>query len=92
MRSYSTVGLLVTLASVLIAGTLCASAGATTYGQKKKGVKGRYLELGNDVDLNQYQGALVILDPAEITANRDRPVDTESISSYGAPRPNRFAP
>lgn len=49
------------------------------YGDKKPGIKGRYLAIADGVDLSAYRKALVILEPAEIVADKDRPVDTESV-------------
>jgi hypothetical protein len=48
-------------------------------GEKKGGIKGRYLTVVDGVDLGAYRGALVILEPAEITADKDRPVDVEAV-------------
>ncbi len=56
-----------------------AMAEARVFGEKKKGSKGRYLEVRDGVDLGDYQQALVILEPAEIISDKDRPVDTESV-------------
>lgn len=64
--------LLVTLIGVV-------SANAEVIGEKKKGIKGRYLEIENGVNLGDYKGALVVLEPAEITSDKDKPVDTESV-------------
>lgn len=56
-----------------------AQAHATTFGKKKKGLKGRYLELSDDVNPEAYRGAVVILEKSEIRADKDRPVDNETI-------------
>ena len=57
----------------------CAVADAEIVGTKKKGLKGRYLDLEPAVNFRDYHNALIVLDPAEITSDKDRPVDTESI-------------
>ncbi len=64
---------------LLIAGGVTAVGEARVYGEKKKGSKGRYLEVEDGVDLGSYRGALVILEAAEITSDKDKPVDTESV-------------
>ncbi|MCP4204980.1 MAG: DUF4410 domain-containing protein [bacterium] len=58
---------------------IVTDAVAHTLGEKKKGSKGRYLETADGVRLADYSGALVILEPAEILSDKDRPVDTESV-------------
>lgn len=68
-----------TLLVVFIASPTVLSAGVT--GKKKSGVKGRYLELEDGVDLAAYRGAIVILDEAEISADKDKPVDNEAVRS-----------
>ncbi len=46
---------------------------------KKKGLKGRYLSIESGVDLAAYKNAILILERAEITADKERAVDTESV-------------
>lgn len=65
--------------AILVVLALAAAGAATTYGEKKKGSKGRYLEVEEGVSLGDYRGALVILEPAEIISDKDRPVDTEAV-------------
>lgn len=67
------------LPAILILAVGAASTQARVFGDKKKGIKGRYLEVLPSVALNTYEGALVILPPAEIISDKDRPVDTESV-------------
>ncbi len=67
------------VAALLVLAVGAASTQAKVFGQKKKGVKGRYLEVLPGVDLSGYRGALVILDPAEIISDKEQPVDTESV-------------
>jgi hypothetical protein len=67
---------LLTLASALL---LNASLDARVYGDKKKGIKGRYLEITDNSGLSAYREALVIIDPAEIVSDKEQPVDTESV-------------
>lgn len=52
---------------------------ARVFGKKKKGVKGRYLEVENSVNLADYRGALLILEATEITSDKDRPEDDEFV-------------
>lgn len=54
-------------------------ASATTYGKKKKGLKGRYLTIDEGVDLTKYRGAIVILETTTVKADKNRPVDNETI-------------
>lgn len=67
------------LAALLVTVIVSASADARVIGQKKKGIKGRYLQIENGVNFGDYRGALVILERAEITSDKERPVDTESV-------------
>jgi len=67
------------LVLALLAISVATAAEAGTYGERKKGSKGRYLEVADGVRLTDFRGALVILEPAEIVSDRDRPVDTESV-------------
>ncbi len=67
----------------LVAATafLLAPGSAEAGKKKKKGIKGRYLQLETGVDLTAYKDAVLVLEPAEITADKDRAVDTESVRS-----------
>jgi hypothetical protein len=65
--------------SWLFASVVWAETVEEVYGNKKKGIKGRYLVVSDGVDLATYRGAIVILEPLEIRADKDRPVDDESI-------------
>ena len=68
------------LFAVCIMGALLSTiASAEIVGTKKKGLKGRYLDLEPGVNFSDYRGAMIILEPAEITTDKDRAVDTESI-------------
>jgi len=50
-----------------------------TYAGKKKGIKGRYLELEKGIHLSDYKDSLLVLEPATIVADKERAVDTESV-------------
>lgn len=77
-RSVLSVVVLMAVLSLGVAGLV--DAGVT--GEKKKGgVKGRYLDIESGVHLRDYRGALVILEPAEIIADKDKPVDNEAVRS-----------
>lgn len=72
MRRYSSITIISLVAlSLLLAGSPAEA--------KKKGIKGRYLEVESGIDLAGYKGALIVLIPAEITADKDRAVDIESV-------------
>lgn len=58
---------------------MCADGFTETYGKQKKGLKGRYLVINDGVDTSSYRGAIVILEQAEIAADKDKPVDNETI-------------
>jgi len=79
--------LLLLVSLILAAG---ASLDARVYGTKKPGVKGRYLEVESGVNLGDYAGALLILEPAEIVADKDRPVDTESVRTVSGDSLSRW--
>ncbi len=48
-------------------------------GKKKKGMKGRYLQIEAGANLADYRDALVILEPAVLSADKDRPIDNETV-------------
>ena len=52
---------------------------ATTYGKKKKGLKGRYLVVDDGVDITKYRGAIVILETTTVQSDKNKPVDIEMI-------------
>jgi len=56
-----------------------SDASATTYGKKKKGLKGRYLTIDEGVDITSYRGAIVILESTTVKADKNKPVDNETI-------------
>jgi hypothetical protein len=60
----------------LVLGVMLAGAG---FAQKKPGIKGRYLELEPGSDLRAFMDALVVVEEAEIVADKDAPVDNEAV-------------
>lgn len=67
----------IALASLVLAGPTALAA--TVIGEQKPGIKGRYLVVEDGAALPSYRGALVILEPAEILADKDQPVDNEAV-------------
>lgn len=71
---------LISVVACSLAVALCAMVvNAEVAGKKKKGLKGRYWTWEDGVDLERYKGALLILEAAEISADKDHAVDTESV-------------
>lgn len=68
----------VALAAVLLC-LATAGSRAEVFGDKKSGIKGRYLEVEQGLSLRDYRGAIVVLEPAEIVSDKDKPVDTEAV-------------
>ena len=60
---------------LLLVSALSSTSEARTFGKKKQGLKGRYVEVEDGVSLADYRGALVILGATELTSDRDRPGD-----------------
>ncbi len=71
-------GAVLVAASLMVAASSAATA-ERIHGERGAGLKGRYLAVEDGVILSAYRGALVILEPAEITADKDQPVDNEAV-------------
>ena len=52
---------------------------ASALSEKRDGIKGRYIEVEPGVDLRAYKGALLILDPTDLVADKDAPVDNDAV-------------
>ena len=69
------------IVALTLLATSCLSSvvDARVFGKKKKGIKGRYIEVESGVSLADYRGALVLLGSTEVVTDRDRPEDREHV-------------
>lgn len=64
---------------VLCAAVVAASFIGDDATAERKGIRGRYLVVDDGVSLGDYRGALLIIEPAEITSDQYRSVATEDV-------------